>query len=70
VEAPADDSLEWAKLEIARYEAETARMALGYNADQAAQQFALDQAQAAHDAMMAEAAHELRGEQMAQPEAE
>jgi hypothetical protein len=41
-EAPEDNSLEWAKLEIARYQAETARMALGYNAEQAAAQFALD----------------------------
>ena len=70
VEAPEDNTLEWAKLEIARYQAETARMALGYNADQAMQQFALDQAQAQHDAMMAEAAHEQREAQMQQPEAE
>jgi hypothetical protein len=58
-----DDSLEWAKLEIARYEAETKRMALGFNADQAQAQFALDHAQATHGAMMAEAAHAQRENQ-------
>jgi hypothetical protein len=67
LEAPADHSLEWAKLEIARFEAETKRMALGITAEQASAQFALDQATAQHDAMMAEAAHEAAQQQ---PEAE
>lgn len=58
-----DDALEWAKLEIARYEAETKRMALGFDAEQAQAQFALDHAQAQHDAMMAEAAHAQRESQ-------
>lgn len=70
IQEPDGNSLEWAKVEIARYEAETARMALGYNAEQAAAQFALDQAQAQHDAMMAEAAHEQQGEQYARQAAE
>lgn len=55
---PEDNSIEWAKLEIQRYEAETKRMALGLDAATASAQFELDHAQAQHDAMMAEAAHE------------
>jgi hypothetical protein len=69
MEQPEDQSLEWAKLEIARYDAETKRMALGFNADQAAAQFALDQAQAGHNAMMDIASHEQQGEQFAQQQA-
>lgn len=60
---PDDHSVEWAKLDIERYKAETERMALGYNAQQAAQQFALDNAQAEHDAAMAEATHEMAANQ-------
>jgi hypothetical protein len=54
---PTESPLDWAKLDVSRYDAETKRMALGFDAEQAAAQFALDQAQAQHDAMMAEAAH-------------
>lgn len=57
-EQPEDNSIEWAKLEIQRYDAETKRMALGFNAAQANAQFELDSATAQHSAQMAEAAHE------------
>lgn len=62
---PEDQSLAWAELDVKRYEAETKRMALGINADQAAAQFALDQMQAAHAAQMAEAAHALNAQEPA-----
>lgn len=62
-EAPDDNSLEWEKLRIAAFDAETRRMALGYNADQAAAQFALDHATAQHDADMDIAAHQQNAEQ-------
>jgi hypothetical protein len=66
VEPPEDKTLEWAKLEVARYEAETARMALGFSAEQAAAQFQLDQMTAQHDAAMDVAAHQQRDDQFAQ----
>lgn len=67
-EAPADNSLEWAKLEVTRFDSITKRMALGISAAQAEADFALEQAQAAHDAGMdiASLAHEAQMKQMDQ----
>lgn len=56
-----DDSTEWAKLDIQRFDAITKRMALGLQVDEAERQFMLDHAIAQHNAMMAEAAHMQAG---------
>lgn len=76
IQPPEDNSIEFAKLaldrdklEIERFKAITERMALGIDAQQAEQQFQLDAAMAAHDATMAEAAHQQRDDHF-QPDQE
>lgn len=66
-QAPQDNSTDWAKLDIARFDSITKRMALGVQVDEAERQFMLDHAIAQHNAMMAEAGH-MAAQQ--QPEAQ
>jgi hypothetical protein len=53
---PEDDSVEWAKVRIAEFDAVTKRMALGIKEAEAERQFQLDAAIASHNAQMAEQA--------------
>jgi hypothetical protein len=53
-----DPTLDWAKLEIQRYDSITKRMALGVDVSNAERQFVLDHAIALHDAHMQVAQHE------------
>ena len=65
-EPPADNSIEWAKVRIAEFDAVTKRMALGVNADEAEREFMLSHAIAQHDAAMDIAAHEQADNQFSQ----
>lgn len=56
--APEDKSVEWAKVDVARFDAITKRMALGFEVTDAERQFALDFALAHHGARMDIAQHE------------
>jgi hypothetical protein len=52
-EMPEDNSAEWAKIDIQRFDSITKRMALGYEVNEADRQFALSHFQTMNDAAMA-----------------
>lgn len=57
--APEDNSIDWAKVDVMRFDSITKRMTLGFDVSEADRQFALSHMQALHGASMDYASHEL-----------